>query len=146
MTRRLYRSAREKMLGGVAGGLAEYFDIDVALVRLLWLVTVIFWGLGLPAYFIAWALIPLEPGYREIYSDSPEQEKGEKPFDAAADEEERAARRLRNKKFVGYVLIGLGAIFFLNQIMPWFQLHRLWPLVLIIVGVLVLYKGTEGNK
>lgn len=146
MTRRLYRSAREKMLGGVAGGLAEYFDIDVALVRLLWLVTVIFWGLGLPAYFIAWALIPLDPGYRGIYRDSPEQETGEKPFDAAVDEEERAARRQRNKKFVGYVLIGLGAIFLLNQIMPWFQLHRLWPLVLIIVGVLVLYKGTEGDK
>jgi phage shock protein C len=62
MSKRLYRSATQKMLAGVCGGVAEYFDIDVSIVRLL---TV---GLGLltavlPMFFfyiIAWIVIPLE--------------------------------------------------------------------------------------
>lgn len=36
MNGRLYRSGKNRMIAGVAGGLAEYFDVDVALVRLLW--------------------------------------------------------------------------------------------------------------
>jgi len=62
MSKRLYRSASQKMLGGVCGGLAEYFDIDVSLVRL------IFVGLGLVTavlpmtlfYLIAWIVVPQE--------------------------------------------------------------------------------------
>lgn len=63
MAKKLYRSTRQKMLGGVCGGLAEYFDLDVSLIRL------IFVGLALLTailpmvlfYFVAWLIIPLEP-------------------------------------------------------------------------------------
>ncbi len=63
MTKKLYRSLSKKMLGGVCGGLAEYFDLDVSLVRL------IFVGLALVTalvpmlifYLIAWIIIPVEP-------------------------------------------------------------------------------------
>ncbi|HBG16517.1 MAG TPA: PspC domain-containing protein, partial [Firmicutes bacterium] len=54
---RLYRSDQERMIAGVAGGLAEYFDIDVVLVRLLW-VLAFFFGGGIFAYLIAWIVIP----------------------------------------------------------------------------------------
>ncbi|HOM94729.1 MAG TPA: PspC domain-containing protein [Candidatus Saccharicenans sp.] len=63
MAKKLYRSTRQKMLGGVCGGLAEYFDLDVSLIRL------IFVGLALLTailpmvlfYLVAWLIIPLEP-------------------------------------------------------------------------------------
>ena len=61
MAKRLFRSANQKMLGGVCAGLAEYLDIDVSIVRLLWvglaLVTAV-----LPMtffYIIAWIVIPM---------------------------------------------------------------------------------------
>ena len=53
--RRLYRSEREHMLGGVAGGLAEYFDLDPSLVRVAWAVLIIASGrLFLLLYIVMW--------------------------------------------------------------------------------------------
>lgn len=62
--RRLMRSRRNKRLGGVCGGMAEYFDLDATLIRLLWIAFLI---LPLPgailAYIVAWIVIPAEPDY-----------------------------------------------------------------------------------
>ncbi len=62
MTKKLYRSRAKKMIAGVCGGLADYFDIDISLVRL------IFVGIGLITavvpmlifYIIAWIILPVE--------------------------------------------------------------------------------------
>ena len=61
--RSLLRSSRDKKMAGLCSGLAEYFDADVTLVRLLWVAFVIVsGGLGLFAYLIAWAIVPLDRG------------------------------------------------------------------------------------
>ena len=54
---RLYRSSREKVIGGVCGGFAEYFGIDPIIIRLLFLIF-LFAGFGLLIYVIAWIFIP----------------------------------------------------------------------------------------
>lgn len=57
--RRLVRSNRERMWAGVAGGMAEYFDIDPSLVRLLWVgATIVTGGLAVPVYILAWIILP----------------------------------------------------------------------------------------
>jgi phage shock protein C len=57
--RRLVRSSRERMWAGVAGGLAEYFDLDPAVVRLLWVAAaVVSGGLAVPVYILAWIILP----------------------------------------------------------------------------------------
>src|SRR5919204_3305467 len=57
--RRLTRSSRERMWAGVAGGMAEYFDLDPSLVRLLWIAaTVVSGGLAGPLYILAWIILP----------------------------------------------------------------------------------------
>ncbi|MBU1197423.1 PspC domain-containing protein [Candidatus Micrarchaeota archaeon] len=58
--KRLYRS-RERVIGGVCGGIAKYFDVDPRIVRILWLLWVFAGGLGLIAYLVAWIIVPLEP-------------------------------------------------------------------------------------
>lgn len=64
MTKRLFRSRKDKMVGGVCGGIANYFDIDPTIVRLAWLIAVFCWGGGILAYLIALIVIPMEPyGY-----------------------------------------------------------------------------------
>jgi phage shock protein C len=55
---RLYRSSTDRMIGGVAGGLAEYFKLDPALVRIAWVVAVFFGGFGILAYIILWIVLP----------------------------------------------------------------------------------------
>lgn len=59
--RRLYRSRYDKKLGGVCAGLANFFQIDPTLVRLLWVLLVVFYGAGILAYIIAWIIVPEEP-------------------------------------------------------------------------------------
>jgi len=57
--RRLTRSSRERMWAGVAGGMAEYFDLDPALVRLMWVgATFVTGGLAIPVYILAWIILP----------------------------------------------------------------------------------------
>jgi phage shock protein C len=59
--RRLVRPRYNRKIAGVCAAIANYFDIDVMLVRLIWLVALIFAGTGLLAYIIAWIVIPEEP-------------------------------------------------------------------------------------
>lgn len=61
MEKKLYRSKRDKKICGVCGGFAEYFDIDVTIVRLLAAALVIFAGGGLLAYIIAALVMPENP-------------------------------------------------------------------------------------
>jgi phage shock protein C len=56
--RRLYRSTTQRMIGGVCGGIAEYFNIDPTLVRLGWLLLVPVFGSGIFAYIICAIIIP----------------------------------------------------------------------------------------
>lgn len=57
--RRLVRSSRERMWAGVCGGIAEYFEIDPSLIRLLWVAaTVVSGGLAVPVYILAWIILP----------------------------------------------------------------------------------------
>jgi len=59
--KRLYRSRKDKVLGGVCGGIAEYFEIDPVLVRLLCVLVALLGGAGVIAYIIAWIIIPKRP-------------------------------------------------------------------------------------
>jgi len=61
--KRLYRSKKDRMLFGVCGGIAEYFDVDPSLVRIIWVFFALGSGLipGILTYAIAWLIIPEEP-------------------------------------------------------------------------------------
>jgi phage shock protein C len=61
MAKRLMRSRSEKIIGGVCGGIAEYFDIDPVLVRGIAVVVTLMGGAGILLYLILWAAVPLAP-------------------------------------------------------------------------------------
>ena len=56
--RKLYRSQTQHMLGGVCGGLAEYFNLDVTLIRVLFLILAVFGRSGLVIYVVMWIIVP----------------------------------------------------------------------------------------
>ncbi|HSL93695.1 MAG TPA: PspC domain-containing protein [Bacillota bacterium] len=58
--KRLTRSRTQRMVGGVAGGVAEYMNLDPTIVRLIWALLVFAYGSGLLAYIIAWIIVPEE--------------------------------------------------------------------------------------
>ncbi|MGE5141405.1 MAG: PspC domain-containing protein [Rudaea sp.] len=61
MTRRLYRSRGERIIGGVCGGLAAYFDVDPTVIRLVFLLAALLGGHGILVYLALWIIMPPEP-------------------------------------------------------------------------------------
>ncbi|HYA22085.1 MAG TPA: PspC domain-containing protein [Thermoproteota archaeon] len=61
MEKRLFRSRRDRILGGVCGGLGNYLGVDPTWIRLAWALTALFYGTGILFYLLAWIIIPLEP-------------------------------------------------------------------------------------
>ena len=60
-TRKLYRSTTNRQLAGVCGGLAEYFNLDVTLIRVLFVLLAVLGGSGLVIYVAMWIIVPKEP-------------------------------------------------------------------------------------
>ena len=130
---RLYRSDQERMIAGVAGGLAEYFDIDVVLVRLLW-VLAFFFGGGIFAYLIAWIVIPKRKSFTTqeegintlLEKDSQDQEVSDHKWQVG-----------------GFIFIFMGIIFLLHELVPRHFFRNTIPLLLILLGIMILIHGFE---
>jgi len=61
MQKKLYRSKDERMIWGICGGMANYFDFDPTIIRVLWVISLFFGGFGILAYIVLRFVIPLEP-------------------------------------------------------------------------------------
>jgi phage shock protein C len=55
------RSSTDKRLGGVCAGVADYFDLDPTIIRVVWLLLVLCGGTGLVFYLVLWLILPLAP-------------------------------------------------------------------------------------
>ena len=60
MKKRLYKSSTDKKVSGVCGGIANYFDVDPTVIRLIWVIFTLAGGSGLIAYIIAAIIMPDE--------------------------------------------------------------------------------------
>jgi phage shock protein C len=60
-TRRLYRSKTDRVLAGVCGGLAQYFNLDATLIRVLFVLLAVLGGAGLVLYVAMWIIVPNQP-------------------------------------------------------------------------------------
>lgn len=146
---RLTRS-QDHILGGVAAGLAEYLDIDPTLVRVAWVLAVVF---GLPlailGYVILWIIMPSpEAGRAEGGPVATEGAAGKEGMRPSADEE---SRRDNGALLLGIVLIVVGALFLLpdGDFLPWFGwrlIHLAWPIALILVGLLLLARSSRNSE
>lgn len=96
--KKLYRSRKDSKIAGVCGGIAEYFNVDPTIIRLLAVLTIFFGGGGIIAYIIAWIIIPLEPlGENSFSSNSRSgQDKKEKQDKTTVDAE--IIEESKNKK------------------------------------------------
>ena len=148
-SRRLYRSRRERMLAGVAGGLAEYFHIDPVLVRLLFVAaTIAGGGTGLLAYIVLAIVVPEEPrGISDAAtSDLPRSAAEIPPLPPTWSDDRQAVRR--RQRAAGFILLAVGVIFLLANfnIFDWGSLWRVWPVLLVLGGMFLLLRRTGRGK
>ena len=63
--KRLYRSGKNRILGGVCGGIGEYLNIDPTVIRLIWVIfTILSFGIGILGYIGAWFIMPRNPKHK----------------------------------------------------------------------------------
>lgn len=167
MNRRLYRSRTDSVLGGVAGGVAEYLDIDPSIVRVVWAVlAIVTGGLFLLLYIVMWIVVPEGPiGSPMGFSSTPpppsapassadaDAPAAEGTPAAAADGPSTArapawgsgwqgTTRRRDGSagawIFGLILIALGVWFLVDEYIPSFDSRFVWPVALVVVGVVLL--------
>lgn len=132
--KKLYRTTKQnKYVAGVCGGIAEYFQIDPTIVRILVaIITFSSWGTGLVIYFVAAIVIP------------------EKPADYVDDEVEveivgEEGRRMEQntKQFLGVGLVAVGGLLLVSRLIPWFDSGILMALGIIAAGVFIVLHKSE---
>ncbi|MEA5139550.1 PspC domain-containing protein [Arcicella rigui] len=133
MKESLYRIPSKGQLGGVAAGLAERFGLDVAVVRVLLFLGLIFThGIFFWMYIILWIALPVKHQW----------ETSEVPFDSTFNSTFTNMKKDSNKVW-GLILIVLGTIFLLDEWIPDFDFGKFWPLILIAVGGYIIFKDKD---
>jgi phage shock protein PspC (stress-responsive transcriptional regulator) len=126
---RLYRIPNGAVLGGVAAGLARYFRVDVTVVRLIFVLGFFLthgpFGL---VYLILWIALPTDPQPGVDFVPEDGSAPVSQPLGAP------------NSKLWGAVLIGVGVLFLLDEFVWWFSWHKLWPVLLVALGLYVIFK------
>lgn len=158
MQQRLYRSETDRMIGGVCGGIAAYLDIDSVWVRVVAVLLAFADGLGLLAYLVLWIIVPTQSkigqppqevaraGVEEITGKARElaQEAGASLGGGGYPVGDDSIRRTRARRsyVVAAILIAVGIIVLLSNfgLLWWSDFGRLWPLILIVIGVVLLLR------
>lgn len=154
-TKKLYRSRIDKMLGGVCGGLADYFSIDPTLVRVLFAISVAFGGSGIIAYIILWIIVPEQPPiFQSAENETGTESNTEENFSSgkekftyfSTNEINKAieAAKHNRKAFGGALLIFLGVLLLFDNLIPGFDFGNYWPLILIGLGVGIIIKASNN--
>ncbi len=150
MEKKLYRNPNDRVLGGVAAGLSRYFDIDVTWVRILFILAALFGMSGVFIYIILWVAIPEQPFSWNASTDyrvnGAETKSAAEPIIPAP---VVPAKNGNSRTIAGMVLIFLGLFFLLREfdLIPfWFHLGKLWPLVFIIPGLVMLANSSKKTS
>lgn len=171
MNRRLYRCRENRVLAGVAAGVAEFFDLDPALVRILWFLSIFVGGVGILLYIGLAIIVPLEPaGYVPAGYVPAGNASAPAAEDAAAAGAGAAAAPVaaahnhaagpseghrhgrggtgRVSMFLGFGLILFGSLALLDIALPDLGLswRQLWPLLIIGIGGLLIFGALRRER
>jgi phage shock protein C len=134
--KRLYRSRRDRMIAGVCGGLGQHFQMDATIFRVLFLISILFGGIGILIYFISIIIIPENPAEKQL----PAKERK-----ASTD----------TSLLWGTLLLVIGAAFLLDRmdIIPIdyffsfrYSFRFILPLFLVALGIYLIIRKENGNN
>lgn len=135
MRKRIYRSTRDRVFGGVCSGLSEYAQVDKGLLRFLAAVAILATGVfpGLIAYILCVLIIPTEDA---VFKDN------------MYNDNEQVARAPSNpenvRMIIGVSLILIGLYALAKLIFRWIDYRYIIPPALVVIGAVLVYKS-RGN-
>lgn len=152
MEKKLERNEQNKMIAGVASGLADYLYVDVTIIRIAFILLAVFGFSGVLIYIVMWIAIPEKPFLQNYPNFDTNYKVSEEPFNVYTTPPNPIIIPEKKKSgngriIAGIILIFVGGYFLLNEldILPeWFSIFKLWPVVLIAMGLVILFR--PGKK
>jgi len=148
------RKSSDKIIAGVAAGVAEYVDTDPIWIRILFVVLALPGGIGIIVYLVLWFLMPgpldapaqVESGGSGGGFDAPAEGGGGSPPAASAaastaTAESRVVHGRRRGLGLGLFLVAVGCWFLLDNLglISWWQWNIAWPVAVILIGLIVIF-------
>lgn len=144
MYKKLLRSKKNRIIGGVAGGIAEYFEIDPVIVRAILIVSAIGWGISILFYIVLWIIVPdsqEEPEviYNKDYDTDYDPEMAETQWTEHAEKKNQ-------RTFVAGIILILAGAFFLLDLFLQISFFKIWPVFLIGFGLYLVYNALKKKN
>lgn len=141
MEKKLHRIPGESVIGGVSAGIADYFNIDKSLVRVIWVASLLLpipptFGWTVLIYIILWAVLP--EGVTTAHSFHSTGSRTPKPG--------KLSDTSATIKILGIALILFGAVMLFDELPIWYQIKEyFWPVCLIILGAYLLLNQRDKS-
>lgn len=146
MSRKLYRSSRDRVISGVLGGIADYLDISSSILRIVFVVIAIFadafFFLGI-LYVLGILFIPVDNA--PLNNSTYQYHRNPNDFLREKDDFIKNVATDENKIYIGIALIALGVLFLVNTL---FSIPREYILavLMILLGIYMIFKHDKGGK
>ena len=137
--RKLSRNSMNRVIGGVCSGLAEFFGLDVALVRIAFVIAFMFASFGFWLYIILWIVLP---------DGQQTTDNGQQTFGQSQSQSQQPGPVSKSESKVKSVLAGsfvilIGLLFLINNFIPINWVWKLWPLILVAIGVVMIITSSK---
>ena len=137
MSRRLYRSRTESVIGGVCGGVAEYLDVDPSIVRIIWAILgLVTGGIFVVLYVVMWIVVP----------EAPAAEGAAVPSAMSPPAPARRRGSGSGSLVLGLILVAVGAYFLIRQYLPQIDTDLLWPIGLVLLGLALVAASLRKQR
>ena len=145
--RRLSRNSMNRVIGGVCSGLAEYFGLDIALVRIAFVIAFLFASFGFWLYIILWIVLPVEGQQSTVNGQQSTVNSQQSTVNSqqSVSESESVSKPESKVKsiFAGSFVILIGLLFLVNNFIPINWVWKLWPLILVAIGVVMIVTASK---
>lgn len=141
---KLHRSSKETVVFGVAGGMAEYFQVDTTLARIAWVLFILATGgTALLAYVALAIILP-----KEGSNTSEPMEVIRENLQGLSREFQDSALKARRRNFLAIILIVVGMLILLSNLglFRWWRWDVFWPLVLIGIGIALIFGWSRRKS
>lgn len=144
-SKRLFRSSNDRLLAGVCGGIASYFNIDPSIVRLVFIAVGVFGGGGVLAYLLLWIVLPSESQKGQNSNVIHENVKEIKTAARNFGQNFQKSDFHSSPNIGGLILLAIGILFLLRNtgLLPFWEIGQLWPLILIAIGIAMISRRHE---
>lgn len=127
-----------RVIGGVCSGLAEYFGLDIALVRIAFVIAFLFASFGFWLYIILWIVLPVEGQQTTVNSQQSTVNSQQSESESVSKPESKV-----KSIFAGSFVILIGLLFLVNNFIPINWVWKLWPLILVAIGVVMIVTASK---